>query len=203
MLTEHKTTSNNTLKLRTVKRLYHGSDQKFESFDLAYARSFKDFGKGFYLTTDLKQAQKWAQSKASEKTEAYIYSYRLDTIKQNPDILFDFKVLELLQYDETWLNFICQSRTKGHETDYDIIYDRMADNKFNGISDILKKYANKEVSADKAIKYLQWNNETADQYCFKTERALSLLTDQKIYVQYKNDKGLWQHEQPLADTTER
>lgn len=203
MLDNSKSTQRSTLKIRSVKRLYHGSDQKFDSFDLSCARSFKDFGKGFYLTTDLKQAQKWAQSKASTKSEAYIYSYRLDKLKGNPEMLSDLKILELLQYDKKWVDFISQSRIKGYETDYDIIYDRMADNNFIGISDILQKYIEKEIPADKAIEQLRWNNETADQYCFKTERALSLLTDQKIYVQYKNKKGLWQHGQPLLENTER
>lgn len=118
MLDNSKSTQRSTLKIRSVKRLYHGSDQKFDSFD-------------------------------------------------------------------------------------DIIYDRMADNNFIGISDILQKYIEKEIPADKAIEQLRWNNETADQYCFKTERALSLLTDQKIYIQYKNKKGLWQHGQPLLENTER
>lgn len=203
MLTDNKSTQRSTLKIRSVKRLYHGSDHKFDSFDLKYARSFKDFGKGFYLTTNLKQAQKWAQSKAGAKSEAYIYSYRLNNLKENPQLLSDFKILELLQYDKNWIDFISQSRINGYETDHDIIYDRMADNNFIGISDILQKYIKAEISADKAIEQLRWNNQTADQYCFKTERALSLLTDQKIYVQYKNKTGLWQHEQPLIENTER
>ena len=57
----------------------------------------------------MKQAQKWAQSKASTKSEAYIYSYRLDKLKENPEMLSDFKILELLQYDKNWVDFISQS----------------------------------------------------------------------------------------------
>ena len=35
------------MKLASIKRLYHGTDQEFNTFDFKYARGFKDFGKVF------------------------------------------------------------------------------------------------------------------------------------------------------------
>ena len=44
--------------------LYHGTNVDFESIDLNIGNSFKDFGKGFYLTPDLNTAIRMAQKKA-------------------------------------------------------------------------------------------------------------------------------------------
>ena len=81
----------------------------------------------------------------------------------------------MLQYDKSWLDFISKSRIDGFETDHDIIYDRMADNNYDNISDILKKYMAGKIEVKDVIKKLQWSD-VADQYCFKTDRAISLLT---------------------------
>lgn len=60
------------MKISTVKRLYHGTDKEFDTFDFTKAKKFKDFGKGYYLTTDFRQAQKWAQRKG-DRTKRHIF----------------------------------------------------------------------------------------------------------------------------------
>lgn len=200
MITEQDEGKKIALKIHTVKKLYHGSDQRFDKIDLGCARPFKDFGKGFYLTTQVRQAQKWAQNKATRKAKAYIYSYRLN-IKENLEKLQEVKILELLQYDKSWLDFISKSRIDGFETDHDIIYDRMADNNYDNISDILKKYMAGKIEVKDVIKKLQWSD-AADQYCFKTDRAISLLTFDQTYVLSKNEKGLWTKPQLLVEEGE-
>ena len=40
--------------------LYHGSNILIENIDLTKCRNFKDFGRGFYLTTLLSQAKQMA-----------------------------------------------------------------------------------------------------------------------------------------------
>lgn len=42
-------------------RLYHGSNIAIEEIDLQKTRPYKDFGRGFYLTSMKEQAQKMAQ----------------------------------------------------------------------------------------------------------------------------------------------
>lgn len=49
------------MHIETIRFLYHGSGVWFDEVDLSYAKGFKDFGAGFYLTSDFNQAQKWAQ----------------------------------------------------------------------------------------------------------------------------------------------
>lgn len=40
------------MKINTIKRLYHGTDRQFETFNFNCASGFKDFGKGFYLISN-------------------------------------------------------------------------------------------------------------------------------------------------------
>lgn len=176
------------MKINTIKRLYHGTDREFERFEFNFARAFKDFGKGFYLTSNFWQAQKWAQNKASKKIKTYIYSYCIDTVVKEK-----LNVLELLQYDKNWVDFIRKSRMDGMETNYDVIYDRIADNQYLKISEVLQKYIDNEMTSDHVIDKIKWSN-NADQYCFKNERALKLLKDRKIIVQYKDENGIWKQE---------
>lgn len=41
--------------------LYHGTIADFNIVNLRYAKDKKDFGKGFYLTSDINQACTWAK----------------------------------------------------------------------------------------------------------------------------------------------
>lgn len=174
------------IKMNTIKKLYHGSACYFDAFDFCYARSFKDFGKGFYLTSDFAQAQKWAQNKAGYKNKTYIYCYKVSPVAE-----YEWNILELLQYDKQWIDFISKSRMEGLETDYDIIYDRIADSQYTQIADTLQKYVAGKISAEKAISRIRWNHSRADQYCFKNERSLTLLKDRTVIVQYKDQDGRW------------
>ena len=44
--------------------LYHGSDIVIKEIDLSKSRINKDFGRGFYLSSDLDQARNFAKYKA-------------------------------------------------------------------------------------------------------------------------------------------
>lgn len=45
------------IKMNTIKKLYHGSACYFDAFDFCYARSFKDFGKGYDRIADSQYTQ--------------------------------------------------------------------------------------------------------------------------------------------------
>lgn len=87
-----------------------------------------------------------------------------------------------MKYDKDWIDFIVKSRITGAESEYDIIYDRIADNTYNSISETLLKYSNNEVSHQKAIEIIQFKRNDVDQYCFKTQMALSLLVKEETVV---------------------
>ena len=44
-------------------KLYHGTNIDFEKIDIAKSKPNKDFGRGFYLSADYKQAQNMANIK--------------------------------------------------------------------------------------------------------------------------------------------
>lgn len=174
-------------RINEVKYLFHGTGQEFDTFDLSKAQGFKDFGKGFYLTTNLAQAQKWAQRKGKMSGTAYIYRYNVSAVDAR-----QWNILELLQYDEKWVNYIRDCRLKGLETEHDIVYDRMADSRLDNISGLLQEYAMEQISAQDVIRGIKWSEKSkADQYCFKTEKALSLLKKRKKYVQRKDPAEGW------------
>ena len=37
------------MRINEIKKLYHGTDKKFKTFDFEKAGKAKDFGRGFYL----------------------------------------------------------------------------------------------------------------------------------------------------------
>jgi len=149
--------------------LYHGSNAHFTNFDLGFAKRGKDFGTGIYLTTDRIQAEKWA----IKFGHGYLYTYFLDeSILMDTD---NFKILIFNDYTREWLDFICSCRLDFYEPDADIIYDRMADNTSKNLSKILRKYYDGDISANSALAQVKWNIAERNQYCFKTEHALSSL----------------------------
>ena len=52
--------------------LYHGSTYDFTEIDLSKARKGKDFGLGYYLTTNKSQAIRWATRGKMKKEETHI-----------------------------------------------------------------------------------------------------------------------------------
>ena len=45
-------------------KLYHGTNRDFDQIDLLKSKPNKDFGRGFYLSADYKQALNMAQVKS-------------------------------------------------------------------------------------------------------------------------------------------
>lgn len=157
-----------------IKKLYHGTKVYFDEPDLKKARNRKDFGKGFYLTTNLEQAMKWAVKRLPNNDNhcvAYVYEYEFDE-----DNTRELNVLELLEYNKEWLDFITPNRHEGEkEVVYDLIYDRMADSTGDELTANIDLYWQKEKSAEEVLRVIKFRDTKFDQYCFKTQKALSYL----------------------------
>ena len=147
---------------------YHGTDVYFTDISLSKAKPFKDFGKGFYLTTVLEQAIEWAEKKAGRNDRAYVYKYEVS----KESIGSDMRILEHLRYTVDWLDLITECRMNDYEPEYDIIYDRMAD---GDVDRIVSDYSVGRRSATWALNDLRKWQQERDQYCFKTNKALDLL----------------------------
>lgn len=63
--------------------LYHGSTVPVEKPEIRISESFLDFGTGFYTTTSLQQAERWARIKMrrENKPVGYVSVYEFDLDK--------------------------------------------------------------------------------------------------------------------------
>ena len=87
--------------------LYHGSYCKVEFPNLDFCNDYKDFGKGFYLTTDRKQAERFAQvisrRKGTDTKFVNIYEFHVST---------DLNIKEFTYPNYEWFKFVCSNRSK-------------------------------------------------------------------------------------------
>lgn len=157
-----------------IRMLYHGTNKYFEQPNLDMAGDFKDFGRGFYLTTNVNQAKKQAIRKLNNNDKhqvGFIYEYEFEL-----DNIGDLRVLRLLECNKEWLDFIAYFRVNKEERiDFDLIYDRMADGQGRELPDILNDYRRGKKGFEETIKLIKWEQQDRDQYCFKTPLALQKI----------------------------
>lgn len=170
--------------IQMIKKLYHGTNMYFEEPDLAEAADFKDFGRGYYLTTNQFQAEKWAIKDLIDNDKndvAYVYEYEFDT-----DDTKNLRILELLIYNEEWLDFIACNRTKKEENiQYDLIYDRMADSRGEILTEAIRDYINKIKTAKETLAIARFRDRNMNQYCFKTYEALAKIEKKRYAEVYR------------------
>ena len=103
--------------------VYHGSALVVDKPSVAYSKRFLDFGAGFYVTADRKQAEIWARRKAVRQNGiATVSVYNLaDDLTMYKGLVFD-------KEDVAWLDFVAKCR-KGDDLykQYDIISGSVAD----------------------------------------------------------------------------
>lgn len=161
-------------------KLYHGTDCYFEKVDLLHCKERKDFGYGFYLTSDYSQAKDWAVIVAkTNNSTPYVNMYRVDL-----DTINGLNVHRFNTASRAWIKYIIRNRfmIKEHDiiADYDLIIGKVADARANIIiAEYLSKYGvdvcmNNTTVQDALIKALK-PERLHDQYCFKTEAGIVLL----------------------------
>ncbi len=180
--------------------LYHASYTAVENIDLSLCADGKDFGKGFYVTTDYNQAYKFVKTsilkavkngiKIENKTVGYISIYEF---KQNQDL----SIFEFVEADKQWLHCVAKHR-KNTLLDnfsynwnvYDIIVGKIANDTTN---QVLTAYINGlygEVGsdlADETAVRLLLPNKLANQLCFKSAKSLTSLV-------FKESREVWINE---------
>lgn len=149
--------------------LYHGSNLVIKEPKLISSKRLLDFGMGFYLTSDLEQAKRWAVRTAKNRSEgqATVSVFEVD------EILFSkLKSLHFDKADREWLRYISANRTGAKVREgYDVIIGPVAnDQAIRTVNNYLKGY----FSEDIAIQLLL-PQKLKDQYTFKTEKALAVL----------------------------
>lgn len=128
--------------------VYHASNFIIESPDIYHSRDFLDFGKGFYLTSLIEQAKKYAQRFLFQGDKAYLNHYNLD---ENLDNKFNIK--EFGDYNEEWLDFVTLCRLGKLSSKYDMITGGIADDKVFNTVDL---YFSGNISKEEALKRLKF-----------------------------------------------
>ncbi len=96
--------------------LYHASKEIVEYPEIRKTRYTKDFSWGFYCTSNLEQAIRWANRGEGEPiVNHYIYM-------ENSEL----SILKFESMTDEWLDFIAKCR-KGETHQYDIVEGPMAD----------------------------------------------------------------------------
>lgn len=85
-------------------KLYHGTVYDIDSIDLSKSNSAKDFGKGFYLSPDKSQAERWAIFKSMQLSGTpKVYEFEFDEcLLKNGGL----SVKRFEEYTEEWAEFI-------------------------------------------------------------------------------------------------
>ncbi|MCD8307071.1 MAG: DUF3990 domain-containing protein [Clostridia bacterium] len=147
--------------------LYHGSNVEVSNPDATHSRKQVDFGGGFYLTSDIDQAKRWAVSTTFKRgTGTPIVSvFNLDEQK-----LTNFVVLRYEGPTKEWLDYVVHNRRTGEPDQYDVVIGLVAnDNVVRTLNDYME-----DGNAEIAIMRLETQTLT-DQYAFRTDRALAAI----------------------------
>lgn len=139
--------------------IYHGSYCKVAEPKIMDGKFTKDFGKGFYCTILVEQAEKWAKKYSTPVINKYEYN-------ENPNL----KIKNFTMMTEEWLDFIISCRS-GKKHGYDIVVGAMADDQvYNYITDLLSG----EITREAFWELAKFRHPT-HQIAFCTEEALKCI----------------------------
>ena len=150
-------------------RLYHGSTVSVRKPSLRVGRRNADFGKGFYTTTNLEQALRWAHIKKDREgaDRAIVSVYEFDeALLDRPD----WNVRHFHGADEEWLYFVTACR-KSKEHDFDLVLGPVANDK---VFTTVNLFESGVLDAQAAILQLK-TYKTYDQISFHTARTIQTL----------------------------
>ena len=154
--------------------LYHGSNVEVKEPMLLKVQRELDFGKGFYTTSDLEQAAKWAKRTAKRRgvDKAFVTVYEVDNA--------DINNIRLLNFDSSnkdWLDFVVKNRKGEYIADnWDVISGPVADDQTAQVIDL---YLDGLYDEEEAIRRFL-TQKLKDQYTFKTLEAINLLKYKEV-----------------------
>lgn len=154
-------------------RIYHGSTFCVEKPNLEILNYRTDFGKGFYTTTDMEQAKRWAKIKKgrlektgrSEELHQYINVYEYKEDKK-------LNILNFTEATEEWLKFVYKNRQSDELVhQYDIVIGPVAD---DNLYQVLVNYENGVYDMEETIKRLK-TYLLSNQISFHTLKSLECV----------------------------
>ena len=167
--------------------LYHASYTVVDKIDLSLCANGKDFGKGFYATTNYDQACRFIRTAIGKALKNHIEKINpkkgyVSVFEYKADIANAINYFEFKSSDKHWLHCIVAHRKNGMLKEdlekwrnYDIIAGKIANDSTN---QVLTAYMNGlygkigSLEADNIAIRLLLPNKLCDQVCFRTEKAI-------------------------------
>jgi hypothetical protein len=143
--------------------VYHGSYKEIVKPDIAHSRKNVDFGRGFYTTPLLEQAQKWCRKFKETTNSAVVSVYQFDE-----NAYTECKVLRFDTYSEDWLDFILKCRRGEDNSDYDIVMGGVANDK---VFNTVELFFDGLIDKKEAIKRLRYEKPNF-QIAFRSQNAI-------------------------------
>jgi hypothetical protein len=159
-------------------RLYHGTNMRFNVIDLEKCRSYKDFGRGIYLTQIESQAREWAEKVAArtEQGKAIVIVFEYDELKST-----NLNTLTFVHPDSQWAHFVMNNRNRkgkdapgslsNHDARYDIVEGPVANDDIATTFSLFVRGILKDEQLAQQLKYKKLNH----QISFHTKRAIRFL----------------------------
>ena len=185
------------MKLQDGMLLFHGSYAAVEQIELNQCMPGKDFGKGFYLTSDANQARSFIKSSLTKaqnygliphsQNYGYVSSFRY----HKPET--DLPIHEFEQADREWLWFISQNRRGSLAKRLipfidpsifhaEIIIGKIANDTTNPVITAYLNGLYGEIDSDRAVSLavsLLMPDHLKDQFCFLSQKAIRCLEFQE------------------------
>jgi hypothetical protein len=156
-------------------KLYHGSNIEVKNPKILTSARVGDFGRGFYTTSNFKQARRWAQIRAKQED----VQSGIVTVFEVPDTIFENSELRIKTFekaDEEWLDFVLENRKNTEfEHGFDLVVGPVADDRVYVCLNMLEDgLADRETVIKKLKTYV-----LADQILFHTAKSLLFLDYEK------------------------
>lgn len=180
---------------------YHGTIETHayeikEDIDLEKCRYSTDFGKGFYMTTNIDQAKYWARKKSEIQKKFHnihvqpaIVIVELETVALKT-FLKDGNGKLFKEPNDEWANFVYECRKNGESEkllhDYTFVAGPLADGK---VQKILLAYEQEYISKQRLKYELQPHTEHNDQISLHNEVGLSAIINKEVaLVEYSRQQ---------------
>lgn len=153
--------------------LYHGTNVDFDVIDLSKSKNFRDFGRGFYLTTSLEQAEEWAYKTHRRTKSGTKLVLKYTILHKDLESLYK---MDLTGQESLWLTIVSANRNLGGIQHFGVTRDVVIGNVADGsdLLDTVDRYNNGIINASQAYKLLKPTKYT-DQYSFHTQHAIQFL----------------------------
>ncbi|MDY2843743.1 MAG: DUF3990 domain-containing protein [Treponema sp.] len=151
-------------------KLYHGSNIAVFNPQIFESDRKLDFGTGFYLTSSLVQAERWAKLTQARRVNGIA---TVSVFEADEKILSTLNVLHFQKADNLWLKFVTKNRKNSspENVNYDVVIGPVANDR---TMPVISLYFSGIYDANETVKRLL-PQKLNDQYTFKTEKSLTAL----------------------------